>query len=45
MFTRTQSRRAAFVAAVAQVRVHAVPNIFEGPETVVRPAIGARVRF
>jgi hypothetical protein len=33
------------VAVVAQVRVHAVPNIFEGPETVVRPATGVRVRF
>jgi hypothetical protein len=33
------------VALVAQVRVHAVPNIFEGPETIARPAVGVRVRF
>lgn len=33
------------VAVVVQVRVHAVPDIFEGPETVVRPAVGVRVRF
>ena len=33
------------VAVVAQVRLHGVANIFEGLESIVRPAVGVRVRF